>query len=134
TALVVWWTGRRFLSARAGVVAALISTLHPYLIWHDIHVNREILDQLVDATAFALVLVISRKASLRLGAALGVVLVVASLGNTRLTALPLFLAGYLLWTRAGVRVVALVLVVCALTVTPWVVRNRVQLGCYALTT
>jgi len=44
TALVVLYTGRRFLSARAGLIAALISTLHPYLVWHDVHVNREILD------------------------------------------------------------------------------------------
>ena len=31
------------------LAAALVSTLHPYLIWHDIHVNREILDQLAGA-------------------------------------------------------------------------------------
>ena len=34
---------------RAAVVAALIATLHPYLVWHDVHVNREILDQLARA-------------------------------------------------------------------------------------
>jgi 4-amino-4-deoxy-L-arabinose transferase-like glycosyltransferase len=139
TGLVVWWTGRRFVSPRAGLLAALVSTLHPYLIWHDIHVNREILDQLVGAVAFALTLVVAsagepRRASPLLAGALGVVLGVAILGNTRLAALPLFLAGYLLWTRAGVPAVAVLLVACAVTLAPWVVRNRVQVGCYTVTT
>src|SRR5262249_54924547 len=100
TALVVWWIGRRFISPRAGLLAALVSTLHPYLIWHDIHVNREILDQLAGALAFGLVLVIAERPSTRLAATAGVVLGLAILGNTRLTALPLFVVAYLLWTRA----------------------------------
>src|SRR5438132_10284407 len=83
TAIVVLWTGRRFVSARAGVVAALVSTLHPYLIWHDVHINREILDQLLGAGAFVLTLVVAEQASLKLGAALGVVLGLALLSNTR---------------------------------------------------
>src|SRR5262249_36150554 len=101
TALVVWWIGRRFISPRAGLLAALVSTLHPYLIWHDIHVNREILDQLVGAAAFVLTLLVAEKADLKLAAALGFVLGLALLGNARLPALPVFLSVYLLWNRAG---------------------------------
>ena len=41
TALLIYETGRRFLSPRAGLLAALIATLNPYLVWHDVHVNRE---------------------------------------------------------------------------------------------
>ena len=134
TALVVYFTGRRFLSARAGLVAALISTLHPYLIWHDVHVNREIVDQLVDAGVFVLTLLVAQRASLWLGAGLGVALGLALLGNSRLAALPLFLAAYLLWNRAGPLTVVVVLVACAATVAPWVIRNKVQVGCYAITT
>ena len=134
TALIVLWTGRRFLTARAGLIAALVSTLHPYLIWHDVHVNREILDQLLGAGAFVLTLLVAEKGTVWLGAALGVVLGFALLGNTRLTALPLVVAVYLLWNRAGVPAVAAVLVLCLATVTPWVVRNKVQVGCYTLTT
>ncbi len=134
TALIVLWAGRRFLSPRAGIVAAVVSTLHPYLIWHDVHVNREILDQVVGAGAFVLTLLIAERSSVRLSAALGVVLGLAILGNTRVTALPLFLAVYLLWNRAGLGVVAAMLVLCAATVAPWVVRNKVQVGCYTITT
>jgi len=133
-ALVVLWAGRRFLSKRAGIVAAVVSTVHPYLIWHDVHVNREILDQLVGAVAFVLTLLIAERASVRLGAALGVVLGLAILGNTRVTALPLFLGVYLLWNRVGLGIVATMLVLCAATVGPWVVRNKVQVGCYTITT
>ena len=134
TALVVLWAGRRFLSPRAGIVAAVVSTLHPYLIWHDVHVNREILDQLLGAVAFVLTLLVAEKTSAKLGAALGVMLGLALLSNTRLTALPLFLAVYLLWSRAGAPAVVAMLMLCVVTVTPWVVRNKVQVGCYALTT
>jgi 4-amino-4-deoxy-L-arabinose transferase-like glycosyltransferase len=134
TALVVWWTGRRFLSARAGLLAALISTLHPYLIWHDVHVNREILDQLIGAGAFCLCLLAAERATPLLAAALGVVLGLALLSNSRLIALPVVLAAYLVWTRVSPAAVLIVLVLTCATVAPWVIRNRVQVGCYALTT
>src|SRR3990170_6656618 len=44
TALLVLEIGRRLRSIGVGVVAALATTLHPYLVWHEVHVNREILD------------------------------------------------------------------------------------------
>ncbi len=134
TALVVLYAGRRFLSARAGLVAALISTLHPYLVWHDVHVNREILDQLVGAGVFVLTLAVAERATPWLGAGLGVALGVSLLGNSRLTALPLFLAAYLLWNHVGVATVVVALLACVVTVAPWVIRNKAQIGCYALTT
>ena len=46
TALLVYEIGRRLRSPGLGLVAALIATLQPYLVWHDVHLNREILDQL----------------------------------------------------------------------------------------
>ncbi len=134
TALAVLATGRRFLSPRAGLLAALVATLHPYLVWHDVHVNREILDQLLGVAAFALTLLAAERRSAWLGAALGVVLGLGVLGNSRLAALPLVLALFLLAARAGAAPAAALLVLCALTVAPWVVRNRVQVGCFALTT
>jgi hypothetical protein len=133
-ALVVYETGRRYLSPRAGLAAALLATVHPYLVWHDVHVNREILDQLVGAAAFYLTLRLAERRSLPLAAALGAVLGLAVLGNSRLAALPLALALYLLWRHAGVAGVAVVLGACALVVAPWVARNRVEVGCFALTT
>ena len=47
TALVVFEIGSRLRSTGVGLVAALIATLHPYVIWHDVHLNREVLDGLV---------------------------------------------------------------------------------------
>src|SRR4029078_5393815 len=35
TALRVYEIGRRFVSRKAGVIAAVIATLNPYLVWHD---------------------------------------------------------------------------------------------------
>ena len=134
TALLVYLIGSRYISQRAGFIAAVISTLHPYLVWHDVHVNREILDQLLGAAVFLLVLVVAARRSLPMAALLGVALGLAILGNSRLLALPLVVAGYLLWQRASARTIVVVLAAAALTLTPWIVRNKVVIGCAALTT
>jgi 4-amino-4-deoxy-L-arabinose transferase-like glycosyltransferase len=133
TALLVYEIGRRFLSRRAGVIAALISTLQPYLIWHDVHANREIVDQPLGAAMFLLALLAMKRPSLRLAIALGVVSGVAMLSNSRLVALPIAFAAYLLWRRAGWAAAIAVVVLAGVTISPWVVRNKVEVGCWALT-
>jgi len=136
TAYLVLTIGRRFLNERAWVIAALLSTLNPYLIWHDIHVNREILDQLVAAALFLLVLLAARSRGLWLAAATGAVGGVAILGNTRLAALPLVLAVFIAWhqRRRAPMIVGVVLACAVLVLMPWLVRNKVQVGCWAVTT
>jgi hypothetical protein len=138
TALLVFEIGRRLHSVALGLVAALITTLHPYVVWHDVHVNREILDGFLLALLVLLALLAYERRSLPLAAAAGVVLGVAILGNTRLTILPLVLAPYVAWRiRPGLRALAagaLVVACAAVVIAPWVVRNRVQVGCFAITT
>ena len=46
TALLVYAIACR-LVPRLAALAAIVATLNPYLIWHDVHVNREITDQIV---------------------------------------------------------------------------------------
>jgi 4-amino-4-deoxy-L-arabinose transferase-like glycosyltransferase len=137
-ALLVYEVGRRTISARAGVGAALISTLHPYLVWHDVHVAREIVDQVALAALVLLTLLVAERPTLRRAALLGVVAGVAILGNVRLVALPLVLGGYLLWrlgrSRRTAGTLLVILAATLVALTPWVVRNRVQVGCVALTT
>jgi 4-amino-4-deoxy-L-arabinose transferase-like glycosyltransferase len=134
TAILVYEIGRRFLSQAAGLIAALITTLHPYVIWHDIHVNREILDQLLGAAMVLLALLAGRRRNLWLAGALGLVSGVAILSNARLTLLPLVLAAYLLWRGAGWASAALVVALAAVALAPWVVRNKIEVGCFAITT
>jgi hypothetical protein len=131
TALVVFEVGRRYLSARAGLVAAVASTLQPYLIWHDMHGNREILDQLLGAAMFGLALATP---TLLTGAGLGLVTGIAILSNSRLVALPIVLAAYWLWRRAGWLAAATVPVLAVVALAPWVVRNKIEVGCFAITT
>src|SRR3989440_134510 len=95
TALLVYEIGRRWISPLAGLLAALAATLHPYLVWHDVHMNREILDQLLAAAIVLLALLVAERPSLPLGAALGVALGLAILGNVRLVLLPLVVAAFL---------------------------------------
>jgi len=134
TSLLVVEIGRRFLPLRYAVLGALIATLQPYLIWHDVHGNREILDQLLGAATFLLALIAGSRRSLALGAALGLVSGVAVLSNARLVVLPVILAGYLLWRRSGWLAALAVPALAALALAPWVVRNKVEVGCFAITT
>ena len=82
--------GRRLGSTGTGVVAALVTTLHPYLVWHDVHVNREILDGLL-ARRRSRCSRCSPTSGARssLAAATGAVAGLAILGNARLALLPL---------------------------------------------
>jgi 4-amino-4-deoxy-L-arabinose transferase-like glycosyltransferase len=137
TALLVYETGRRFLSPRAGLIAAVVATLNPYLVWHDVHVNREIVDQLLAAGIVYLTLVAADRSTRRVGwtsAALGVVLALGILGNTRLLFLPLVCAGFVLWHRRVVLAPALCIGACVVALVPWAVRNDVSVGCFTLST
>jgi 4-amino-4-deoxy-L-arabinose transferase-like glycosyltransferase len=136
TALVVFELGRRFVSRRAGLVAALVTTLEPYLIWHDVHMNREILDQLLAAALVLLTLSLAARPALARGGALGAVAGLAVLGNVRLLLLPLLVAGFALVCARRAALVPAVAVVfsAAIVVLPWAIRNSVSVGCFTLTT
>jgi 4-amino-4-deoxy-L-arabinose transferase-like glycosyltransferase len=134
TALLVYELGRRFVSPRAGVVAALVATLNPYLVWHDVHVNREIVDGVLAAALVLLALLAAERRSPRLAVAAGLVSGLAVLGNARLVGIPLVVACFLLW-RVRSWPAAIAVVGAAILVTmPWVVRNRIEVGCATLTT
>jgi len=134
TAFLVYAIGTRMSSRRVGTFAAVLATLNPYLVWHDVHLNREVLDQLVAAALILCTLVAADRRSVSWATAAGLFGGLAVLGNVRLIFIPLVVAAYLVirngWSWAPVALV----VVSALTVTPWVIRNKVEVGCFALTT
>jgi 4-amino-4-deoxy-L-arabinose transferase-like glycosyltransferase len=138
TALLVYEIGRRVISAWAGIVAAVLATIHPYLVWHDVHLNREILDQFLAAGIVLLTLIAAKRPTIRVCALLGLALGLAILGNVRLAALPLLVGLFVLWQagwhRHALAGVVIALVVTGLVVAPWVIRNRVSVGCFAVTT
>jgi 4-amino-4-deoxy-L-arabinose transferase-like glycosyltransferase len=136
TAIVVFELGRRFVSARAGFLAALVTTLEPYLIWHDVHMNREILDQLLAAALVLLTLSLAARPSLARGLALGAVAGLAVLGNVRLLFVPLVLAGFVLvcMRRAALVPTLAMVLTAAIVVLPWATRNSVSVGCFTVTT
>lgn len=138
TALLVLAIGTHLASVRTGVLAALVATLHPYLVWHDIHVNREILDGLLAAAIVLLALLAYERRSLPPALGLGAVTGLAILSNARLLLLPLVLAPYVAWrvrpAGRAIAAAALVVVGAALVTAPWVVRNKVVIGCATITT
>jgi 4-amino-4-deoxy-L-arabinose transferase-like glycosyltransferase len=135
TVLVVWRIGCRWLSPGAGILAGLVVAFHPYLIWHDVHMNREILDQLLAAAAVYLTLLAAERFTPWRGLALGAVLGLGILGNVRLEALPILLLVYLAFrTRVSWLALAAVCAGAAVLVMPWVIRNRADVGCWAVTT
>src|SRR4051812_35389188 len=106
TAWLVLEIGRRFLSTHGATIAAVISTLNPYLIWHDVHVNREIVDQLVAAAVVLLTLLVVEKPNALRSTLLGLAAGVSMLGNTRLVFLPILCALFVLWRLPRTRISA----------------------------
>jgi Dolichyl-phosphate-mannose-protein mannosyltransferase len=138
TAVLVLEIGRRVVSLEVGVVGATIATLHPFLVWHDMHLNREILDQLLLAVVALLALLVAERRGALLALALGGAAGLAILGNARLALLPLLLAAFVAWPfRLGRRALLVggsVVAGAALVVTPWMARNEASVGCFVLTT
>ena len=134
TAVLVYEIGRRFISPRAGLIAAVVATLHPYLIWHDVHVNREILDQPLGAAMFLLALVAVKRIALRAPDrsrhrqwSRDAVELSPRRAPDRVRRLPALATHGL--GRGGRRPGARSVV----AISPWVVRNKVEVGCWALT-
>ena len=138
TALLVLEIGRRLRSLRVGVLAAMIATLHPYVLWHDVHVNREIVDGFLLALIALLALISYERRSRALAAATGVAVGIAILGNSRLVLLPLVLALYVTLPvrppRAALLTGLVVVIAAGVAVAPWAIRNKAEIGCYAITT
>ena len=138
TAWLVYEIGRRVIGRRAGLAGAAIATLNPYLVWHDVHVNREIVDQVCAAALVLLTLMVAERPSRKLAALLGVVTGLALLGNSRLVFVPILCALYLAVrlprARATAIVCGLVLVGAGVVVAPWLIRNKLDVGCWTITT
>jgi 4-amino-4-deoxy-L-arabinose transferase-like glycosyltransferase len=138
TALVVLEVGRRVASLTVGVVGATIATLHPFLVWHDMHLNREILDGLLLAVVTLLALLAVERRGTLLALGLGAASGLAILGNARLALLPLVLAGFVAWPfrppSRALLTAAAVIVGSLLVVSPWMARNEASVGCFVLTT
>ncbi len=138
TTLVVWQIGRRWLTPTIGVIAGLVVALHPYLVWHDVHMNREILDHFLAAAIVYLTLHAADRFGWRRALPLGAVTGLGILGNVRLEGVPFLLGAYLLWrsgiSRRTVLATAALLAGAALVVMPWVGRNKASVGCWAVTT
>jgi 4-amino-4-deoxy-L-arabinose transferase-like glycosyltransferase len=133
-AVLVFEIGRRFLPTRWAIVAAVVATLHPYLVWHDVHVNREILDQLCAAVLVLVTLRVADRPRVWNALGLGVVTGLAMLGNSRLVFIPILCAVYLACRRVPLLPVALVLLGATVAVAPWLVRTKADVGCWAITT
>jgi hypothetical protein len=138
TALFVYAIGRRAISPVAGLVGAAVFSLHPYLVWHDVHVNREVLDTFLAAALVLLTLKLADRPTLPLALGTGAVTGLAILGNSRLIGIPLVLGLYLAWCVGWKRSTgsgfAALVVATVVTIAPWAVRNQVQVGCFAITT
>jgi 4-amino-4-deoxy-L-arabinose transferase-like glycosyltransferase len=136
TTVAVYHVALRFVSRRAAVAAGIVTTLQPYLIWHDMHMNREILDQLLAVLAILLALLAAERGETVLYWLLGLVCGLVILGNVRLVALPVILVAWLLWQRRRTALLPGVALLGAavLAVAPWAVRNERSVGCLTITT
>ena len=114
----------------------MIATLNPYLVWHDVHVNREIVDQLLAAAIVYLTLLVAARTAGRLvrspscsaSSSRSRSSRTRGCSSSRSSSLVSPLAASRL-DGAGVCVGA-----CALALLPWAVRNDVSVGCFTLST
>ena len=137
TALLVYEIGGAGSRRGSRVGAAVVATLNPYLVWHDVHVNREIVDQVLAAALVLATLAVAARPTLFRAGALGALCGLAILGNSRLVLLPFLLLAAASLLGAWRRLVAPAAVLVAATglvLAPWVVRNKVEVGCAAITT
>jgi hypothetical protein len=138
SALLVAELGRRAIGPRTGLLGGVVFALHPYLVWHDVHVNREILDTALAAGLTLLTVMAAQHRRPAYAAGAGAMAGLAVLGNARLALVPVLLVGYLAWrlrdaSETAVFAAAL-LGAAALVVAPWVVRNEISVGCATITT
>ena len=137
-AWLVYEIGRRVLGPRAGLIGAAIATLNPYIVWHDVHVNREIVDQVCAAALVLLTLLVTERPTRARALLLGAVAGLALLGNSRLVFVPILCVVYLAFrlphVRATALVCGLVLAGAAVVVAPWLIRNKTNVGCWTITT
>src|SRR5262249_56909999 len=127
--------GRRLA---VGLVGGLPVVLHPYLVWHDVHMNRDILDHFLAASTVYLTLRAAERFTWRRAIPVGAAIGLGILGNVRLEALPLVLGAYLLWrssvSKRTLLACGAIILAAVVVVSPWVVRNKVSVGCWAVTT
>ncbi len=135
TAVLVYFASR-LVVPRLALPIAVVATWNPYLIWHDVHVNREITDQVALAAIVLVAMLAVRRCSLALPVLLGALCGVAILGNSRLAALPIVLAVFVGVFTPGRKLVGALLVIATavIVVSPWLIRNDAQVGCFAITT
>jgi hypothetical protein len=100
--------------------------------------NREILDHFLAASTVYLTLHAAERFGWRRALPLGGVIGLGILSNVRLEALPILLGAYLIWRAGGSRRTLLatgaIFAGAAILVMPWVVRNKVSVGCWSVTT
>ena len=138
TTLIVWQIGKRWLSPAIGLHRRLARRGAPVpRLARRAHEPRDPrpLPRRGERVSDA-----ARGGALQLAARapLGAVIGLGILGNVRLEALPFLLGAYLLWrtgvSRRTLLATAAIFAGAAVLVMPWVVRNKVSVGCWAVTT
>jgi len=132
TAVVIYFIGRHLFSNATAVVAGIITALYPYYVFHDAKVQDTALFTCLMALSVLLILKCTKLDSLLLWSMLGLVTGLALL--TRAMIQPFVLA-VLIWlgiTRG--RRALLATLVFAVTISPWLIRNYLQIGSAVFTT
>lgn len=124
--LLVFWISARLWNRKAAMVAAMITAIHPFLIWYLSRMRTEIPTTFLFTLIIAAVIYFVLKPSPRRGIALGLVIGVAAL--TKGTFLPyIVLVPIMLWllkdTKVGAGSALAVFVAAFVVVAPWTYRN-----------
>jgi 4-amino-4-deoxy-L-arabinose transferase-like glycosyltransferase len=112
---------------RASILAAAITALYPYYIIHDTALQETSFYTLLTIATVLVLQQAAREGKLAIGALAGLVLGLDVLTRPTIAPFAALAVVWLLWRRRALAGVACVLLLAA-TVSPWVLRNAVEVG------
>ena len=128
TCFLVYMIGRKIFNHRVGLVAALLVGIYPYLVYHDVHVNRTVVITFLLAAAILLILKVGERPTRWNILLAGVLIAADALAQPTILAAFPFIALWLLvrydcrfW--AALKVSAGIIAATTLALSPWMVRN-----------
>jgi 4-amino-4-deoxy-L-arabinose transferase-like glycosyltransferase len=132
TAVIIYYLGCDLFSRQTAAIAGIITALYPYYVLHDGKVQDTVLFTFMMALCIFLLSKCWKNDSDLLWAAAGLVLGLALLTRAMLQPFALMVFLWLAFTRG--RRVLLTIAVFLLTISPWLIRNYVELGSPVFTT
>jgi 4-amino-4-deoxy-L-arabinose transferase-like glycosyltransferase len=125
TCLLIVLTARRLFNERIALVAGSLCAVHPMLIWYTSRIWIETVHTLLITAVIFLIVLITERATVSRLILAGLTMGIAILTKSILILFPLALGLFIVlrWKKQGIQAASVLILVSALVVAPWTVRN-----------